>query len=781
MHIVTTPSVFKKSSNNNYPSPSSSSSTSNPTMPSNVSLPSSSNSNTKSSISVNENEYNLLLLLFFALFFCIAIVATLIKLRTHQQKNQKEPADILLAWIRQLNNKETQEQDRDKIMVVVNESTTNNCTSIESGECLLIKQQINQLEEKLTDRLIILNQFCISSELTKQLNNGLKAVQNDAKLVIHKTVEYFFKLKNKKAPLQFTSCLINSILPSQLLVLAYVCKWRIRVRDSFSSGENHQDATEEQNLTNGKQRQKRTTFLIPDLPNDMKAKENHNMKENEENEENDKELVINIKSMTTSASTSSFQTNPISISVIKSSEYNNVCQALLASQKQMQEAIYSMKKLKHFHKSGRLYVKNMLKQINELVSEQLNELQKEKDKVKEQSQALIEGQSKTAIQLKEMLSSVQNDVLQIVTQLDKKQKRNIKTKNKISSSSVSPSLVMMPNKHFNTKIETSTSVVDNTIDILYQEANTVAARVWLNLLSNQQKTFEHIAAKKLQSMWRKKKMIFSLNTIQNKYTVKEKRKKIQHQIMEGKKEKYNIIESVVSEIAVALECVEKLEQIEIEINDTLLSESQIQHFMELIQKGHHRHHHLYPLWNHASSCQQVGYAVNVMEMKITDQLVQMLHEKSKQKSEKKNKSKKKKENRNESPINWRNNDNDNDKDIDEDARVEIIQNNNNDKHVAPSVISAVDIQKYRVHFRHIGKERIQKLFNKGKDHVSLPEEVLWRLFNKLCIPREAFDEIFLELRLIDHDRSDDGNGRVEVTDFVAWMYSNEIFQTKPED
>merc|ERR1712166_680624 len=273
----------------------------------------------------------------------------------------------------------------------------------------------------------------------------------------------------------------------------------------------HQDATEEQNLTNGKQRQKKTTFLIPDLPNDMKAKENHNMKENEENEENEKELVINIKSMTTSASTSSFQTNPISISVIKSSEYNNVCQALLASQKQMQEAIYSMKKLKHFHKSGRLYVKNMLKQINELVSEQ--------------SQALIEGQSKTAIQLKEMLSSVQNDVLQIVTQLDKKQKRNIKTKNKISSSSVSPSLVMMPNIHFNTKIETSTSVVDNTIDILYQEANTVAARVWLNLLSNQQKTFEHIAAKKLQSMWRKKKMIFSLNTIQNKYTVKEKRKK----------------------------------------------------------------------------------------------------------------------------------------------------------------------------------------------------------------------------------------------------------------
>ena len=73
------------------------------------------------------------------------------------------------------------------------------------------------------------------------------------------------------------------------------------------------------------------------------------MKENEENEENEKELVINIKSMTTSASTSSFQTNPISISVIKSSEYNNVCQALLASQKQMQEAIYSMKKLKHFH------------------------------------------------------------------------------------------------------------------------------------------------------------------------------------------------------------------------------------------------------------------------------------------------------------------------------------------------------------------------------------------------------------------------------------------------
>jgi hypothetical protein len=282
-------------------------------------------------------------------------------------------------------------------------------------------------------------------------------------------------------------------------------------------------------------------------------------------------------------------------------------------------------------------------------------------------------------------------------------------------------------------------------------------------------------------MWRKKKMIFSLNTIQNKYTVKEKRKKIQHQIMEEKKEKFNIIESVVSEIAVALECVEKLEQIEIEINDTLLSESQIQHFMELIQKGHHRHHHLYPLWNHASSCQQVGYAVNVMEMKITDQLVQMLHEKSKQKIEKKNKSKKKKENRNESPINWRNNDNDNDKDIDEDARVEIIQNNNNDKHVAPSVISAVDIQKYRVYFRHIGKERIQKLFNKGKDHVSLPEEVLWRLFNKLCIPREAFDEIFLELRLIDHDRSDDGNGRVEVTDFIAWMYSNEIFQTKPED
>ena len=63
-----------------------------------------------------------------------------------------------------------------------------------------------------------------------------------------------------------------------------------------------------------------------------------------------------------------------------------------------------------------VFVKNMLKQINELVSEQLNELQKEKDKVKEQSQALIEGQSKTAIQLKEMLSSVQNDVLQIVTE-----------------------------------------------------------------------------------------------------------------------------------------------------------------------------------------------------------------------------------------------------------------------------------------------------------------------------------------------------------------------------
>merc|ERR1712166_1636467 len=167
------PSPFTGSSGTTTPS-STVQTTPSPTI---INTPSSS-SNTKSSISVNENEYNLLLLLFFALFFCIAIVATLIKLRTHQQKNQKEPADILLAWIRQLNNKETQEQDRDKIMVVVNESTTNNCTSIESGECLLIKQQINQLEEKLTDRLIILNQFCISSELTKQLNNGLKAVQN---------------------------------------------------------------------------------------------------------------------------------------------------------------------------------------------------------------------------------------------------------------------------------------------------------------------------------------------------------------------------------------------------------------------------------------------------------------------------------------------------------------------------------------------------------------------------------------------------------------------------
>ena len=78
----------------------------------------------------------------------------------------------------------------------------------------------------------------------------------------------------------------------------------------------------------------------------------------------------------------------------------------------------------------------------------------------------------------------------------------------------------------------------------------------------------------------------------------------------------------------------------------------------------------------------------------------------------------------------------------------------------------------RIKFQHLGDERIRKLFQKGNAN-HLPETVLWHLFQSLRVPRLLFQQIFLELKLVDHDKSDDSDGRVELEDFLRWIHSDQ--------
>lgn len=85
------------------------------------------------------------------------------------------------------------------------------------------------------------------------------------------------------------------------------------------------------------------------------------------------------------------------------------------------------------------------------------------------------------------------------------------------------------------------------------------------------------------------------------------------------------------------------------------------------------------------------------------------------------------------------------------------------------------MHRVRLRFRHnprISEDGIKRLFAKSPSGKHLPRHIMWKLFRAMRTPKSIFEKIFEEIKMVDHDTSDDNNDMVEMEDFILWMNSD---------
>ena len=58
---------------------------------------------------------------------------------------------------------------------------------------------------------------------------------------------------------------------------------------------------------------------------------------------------------------------------------------------------------------------------------------------------------------------------------------------------------------------------------------------------------------------------------------------------------------------------------------------------------------------------------------------------------------------------------------------------------------------------------------------------MWKLFRAMRTPTSLFEKIFEEIKMVDHDTSDDNNDMVEMEDFILWMKSDKDRRAHEEE
>ena len=735
-------------------------------------------------VNTTDGMSTILSMLFFVPILVVAIIViVLVCVRHRQQRSRKDPSDILLQWIMGLNNFNYHHKEPVVIAKVIEAANTTctlsegsplnaqssqrwkqtkksviecmECAPIESPECRYVKESITRMEKTLKQHLQALSEYSSSGKVAVAMNQGISVIQQDSKKVINVSMHYLTSLRMKRAPPAFTETLVKDVLPAQLLTLNHVMKWRLRVRDLITGSGSGSGRTSSKLIT---------SFLVPDVPMDMV-----------------------LGAGTTESSSYHMTLPPPRKGIIKVIELAEVRQALEASLVSMTEAEQYIDTLKHFHASGREFVTEMFHDIEQLVVVQIQSLIREEERSRMQCLSLVGALDKTSMQLRAMLSSIQQEVVIIAHKVEHteeepmrkgKKTTNEKRRRFNSSAVVAPWFSSLQNDVGQTNQEketttattattATTSKTSSSLHCLSNAVESVSYRLWISLLSEQRTAYEVSAIRTLQSMWRRTRIRRTFLERTRSMVFDDRLEKEKNEQVDMDCSKRNVIGAVLSEMVYAVECHDFLHGMEKEyvilqkqlpalkkmakkmmmkkngvvektqmiVKKTQWISAEVKKRIESIRTHHHERHLRVPQWKNASR-NTMGYDVTVLEMKIADRFMCLLHaislyqeqvEEEEQKEEETTATTQQQQTMlQQTKEQTITNDDLRDKRVEEERRT-------------------TDTKKYRRHFLHIGVERIRLLFKKGLDHISLPEEVLWRLFEKLKIPLVDFKRIFHEL------------------------------------
>ena len=404
----------------------------------------------------------------------VAIVATVLGIAVLAKhlvnKYKATPSSVLSKWIHAIHLEKQEMASKESTPLL-------RPTCLESTQVTCVRRTISTMELKLTRHLQALSNFSESAKMAQQLTASLKQLQDSAKQIIFLSTDYLRVLSSKNAEKMFTNFIVQEVLPAQLLTLKLVVKWRIRVLDS----------------TGGR-------FVVPNLPADMLPISEYNAHQHH-----------------------ALETLPGKKSIIQNKEYNLVMTALAGSHTSLVKTAKRIASLNEFHQSGRGYVVGMVRNAHALIAVQMQQLKNSKNNEVSHMQHYVDSQETTGMQLRVMLTTIQDDAIDLVEMISMSSGSNSNSRpgntNKYlrHSSAVAP-LATAGNKESDSISERSNEEQDDTKiqemvpseNVLKKLSETIVQRLWLRLLLQQKERNETTAARKLQSIWRKQRIQLAL-------------------------------------------------------------------------------------------------------------------------------------------------------------------------------------------------------------------------------------------------------------------------------